>query len=322
MLALKEQDFHKKYADSLQSLEAELETETEEREVNVFVMGLPRSGTTLLTQLLYKNTDLYCTNNLIARFWKTPLVGAQLSKYTVSETSSDYYRSDFGRTSEIDHPHEFSWFWHDLLAVQGVGQYEPEEALSSIDWKKIRLKIINLNAILEGGLVFKPMELIGFHLPRFAELFKRALFVYVRRDLMDVALSISKARQAHGCGQDSWWGSYPPKAIYDKLKQKRESLQVVHQVLYFKSLYEKKLALVSSEQVLQTNYESICAQPGEFLEQVNNYASKIGVNLTVTNAPQPFSPRSKNSEQSVIDGLREAFAEAESEIAESPDLIP
>jgi hypothetical protein len=319
---LNEENFHKKFTGSLSSLESELEVETAENHLNIFVMGLPRSGTTLLTQLLYKNTDLYCTNNLIARFWKTPLVGAQLSKYTVSENPSDHYQSDYGRTSEIDHPHEFSWFWHDLLAVQGVDQYEPEKASSSIDWKKIRTKIINLNAILEGGLVFKPMELLGFHLPRFAELFKRALFVYVRRDPMDVALSISKARQAHGCGEDSWWGSYPPKAIYDKLKQKREALQVAHQVLYFKSLYEKMLALVSNEQVLQTNYESVCAHPSGFLEQVKDRADQIGGNLAVTHAPQPFSPRPKKSEESLLDGLREAFAEAEREITEAPDLNP
>ena len=304
------------------SLEAELETETEERQANVFIMGLPRSGTTLLTQLLYKNTDLYCTNNLIARFWKTPLVGAQLSKYTVSETTSDYYRSDYGRTSEIDHPHEFSWFWHDLLAVQGVGQYEPEKASSSIDWKKVRTKIINLNTILEGGLVFKPMELIGFHLPRFAELLKRALFIYVRRDPMDVALSIFKARKAHGLGQDSWWGSFPPKAIYNQLKQKRETLQVAHQVLYFKSLYEKKFGMVSREQVLQTNYESVCAHPAEFLDQLKNQANQIGGSIAITHAPQPFSPAPKKPEESLIDGLREAFAEAQSEIAKSPALKP
>ena len=319
---MNEQNFHKKFTGSLSSLESELETETEERQVNVFVMGLPRSGTTLLTQLLYKNTNLLCTNNLIARFWKTPLVGAQLSKYTVSENPSDHYQSHYGRTSEIDHPHEFSWFWHDLLGVKEVGQYEPEEASSSIDWEKVRSKIINLNAILGGGLVFKPMELIGFHLPRFAELFQRALFVYVGRDPMDVALSISKARQAHGCGEDSWWGSYPPKAIYDQLKKKREALQVSHQVLYFKSLYEKKLALVSSEQVLQTNYESVCARPVQFLEQVKERANRIGGDLAITKAPQPFSPRQKELEESTVDELSKAFGEAEREIAETPDLNP
>ena len=319
---MNEQDFHKKFTGSLSSLESELETETRERQVNVFVMGLPRSGTTLLTQLLYKNTNLLCTNNLIARFWKTPLVGAQLSRHTVSENPSDHYQSHYGRTSEIDHPHEFSWFWHDLLGVKEVGQYEPEEASSSIDWGKVRSKIINLNAILGGGLVFKPMELICFHLPRFAELFQRALFVYVGRDKMDVALSIFKARQAHGCGEDSWWGSYPPKAIYKQLKNKREALQVTHQVLYFKSLYEKKLALISSEQVLQTSYESVCARPVEFLEQVKERANRIGGDLAITKAPQPFSPRQKELEESTVDELSQAFDEAEREITEAPDMNP
>lgn len=319
---MKEQDFLKKFSGSLQSLESDLETETEEKVVNVFVMGLPRSGTTLLTQLLYKNTDLYCTNNLIARFGKTPLVGAQLSKFTISKPISDHYQSDYGRTSELDDPHEFSWFWHDLFHVQKVDQYTPEKVSNLIDWNKVKTKIINLNRILEGGIVFKPMELLGFHLSQFSELFKQALFVYIRRDPMEVALSIFKARRAHDCGEDSWWGSYPPKAIYDKLKQKEELLQIAHQVLYFKSLYEKQLTKLAANQVLETSYKSVCNSPSGFLDEIKTCASQLGGSLTITNIPQPFSIRQKNSEKSVLEELGNAFKVAESEIALSPDLNP
>ena len=317
---MKEQDFYKKFTGCLQSLENELEMEEQEKVVNVFVMGLPRSGTTLLTQLLYENTDLYCTNNLIARFWKTPLVGAQLSKFTISETSSARYSSNYGRTSEIDHPHEFSWFWHDLLKVGNVDQYNPEQASLSIDWKKVLTKIINLNRILGGGLVFKPMELVGFHLPKFAELFKQALFVYINRDPMEVALSILKARQANGCGECSWWGSYPPKAIYDKVKHKTELLQVTHQVLYFKSLYDNQLSKVPVHQILKTSYKSVCDSPKEFLEEIKNCATQLGGNLRIRNVPPPFSIRPKNFTESALDELRTAFTEAENEITNTPDL--
>src|SRR5581483_9026315 len=47
---------------------------------NIFILGLPRSGTTLLSQIIFNNLDLACTNNLIARFWDAPLCGTHLSK--------------------------------------------------------------------------------------------------------------------------------------------------------------------------------------------------------------------------------------------------
>ena len=89
---------------------------------------------------------------------------------------------------EIDHPHEFSWFWHDLLKVENVDQYNPQQASLSIDLKKGANENYQFKQNSGGGLVFKPMELVGFHLPKFAELFKQAPFVYINRDPMEVAL--------------------------------------------------------------------------------------------------------------------------------------
>ena len=106
------QKFLQKFSLSLDTLESELESGEDEVYSNIFVMGLPRSGSTLLTQILYNNTDLYCTNNLIARFWDTPLVGTQLSKLTIPKVALSEYETFYGRTFVIDQPHEFSRFKH------------------------------------------------------------------------------------------------------------------------------------------------------------------------------------------------------------------
>ena len=44
------------------------------------VVGPPRSGTTLLMQLLAAHLEVGYINNLIAAFWRAPLYGIRLSK--------------------------------------------------------------------------------------------------------------------------------------------------------------------------------------------------------------------------------------------------
>src|SRR5688572_30011389 len=46
----------------------------------VYIVGAPRSGTTLVSQLLAKYLDVGYINNLIARFWMRPLAGIRLSE--------------------------------------------------------------------------------------------------------------------------------------------------------------------------------------------------------------------------------------------------
>ena len=104
------------------------------------------------------------------------------------------------------------------------------------------------------------------------------------------------------------------------MKHKTELLQVTHQVLYFKSLYDKQLSKVPVQQVLKTSYKSVCDSPKEFLEEIKNCATQLGGNLRIRNVPPPFSIRPKNFTESVLDALRTAFTEAENEITNTPDL--
>ena len=55
-------------------------TEQPEHFPTLHVVGPPRSGTTLLMQLLAAHLEVGYINNLIASFWRVPLYGIRLSK--------------------------------------------------------------------------------------------------------------------------------------------------------------------------------------------------------------------------------------------------
>ena len=274
------QKFLQNFSQSLGTLESELECEEDEVHSNIFVMGLPRSGSTLLTQILYNNTDLYCTNNLIARFWDTPLIGTQLSKLTIPKVALSEYESFYGRTLGIDQPHEFSRFWQQAIKLDDFDSYDPQTIAEDIDWLGIKSKILNMNKILGGGIVFKPMELVGFHLNSMADNFEKSLFVYIERDPIEVAISILRARESSESSQ--WWGSYPPVEIFKQLKNLNLIDQIAHQVCYFRSLYEKYFSDTNNLQLFRINYRELCESPNQVLGEIKKAISSKNGELSIT----------------------------------------
>lgn len=303
------QKYLQKFSVSLDTLESELESGEDEVYSNVFVMSLPRSGSTLLTQILYNNTDLYCTNNFIARFWYTPLVGTQLSKLTIPKVALSEYESSYGRTFGIDQPHEFSRFWHQAIKLDNFENYDPQAIAEDIDWPWIKSKIINMNKILCGGIVFKPMEFVGFHLNSFLKNLKRSIFIYLERDPIEVSLSILRARKRTDSSQ--WWGSYPPGELFDYIKDKSLVEQVAHQVCYFKKMYEEKLLENSGHlQLLRLNYQELCDHPNEVLGKIKDAVCKNGGELTVDSLPKSLAKSSLQASSEEVMQMQQALKEA------------
>src|SRR6056297_1827548 len=77
----------------------------------LFVIGAPRSGTTLLTQLIANSFDISYINNLIARFYLAPLHGIRFSNTVLGDVRGSNFISDYARTNRLNEIHEFGYFW-------------------------------------------------------------------------------------------------------------------------------------------------------------------------------------------------------------------
>jgi hypothetical protein len=60
----------------------------------VFVLGVPRSGTTLTSQLLAYCLDAGYVNNAAARFWLAPVHGIRLARLIAGDRGERSFRSD------------------------------------------------------------------------------------------------------------------------------------------------------------------------------------------------------------------------------------
>jgi len=81
----------------------------------IFIVGAPKSGTTLLTQKLISKFELDYVSNLTARFWKKPSQGIKITKKlfpTERKRKFINFKSNFGITEGLLNVHEFGYFWN------------------------------------------------------------------------------------------------------------------------------------------------------------------------------------------------------------------
>jgi len=278
----------------------------------IFVFGLPRSGTTLLYQLISYSLDLGYVNNLIARFWLAPLHGIMLSKAVLGDARDGSFVSDYGKSINIAGPHEFSYFWMHWLGIRSI-----DEMLlfgsnrKDINWKRLKSVISCMQDIFEKGMVFKNNYVANL-LKNFSTNFDMPIFIYIERDVRDVALSILKARKSYYDNLDAWWGTYPPE--YHSLKTLPFHQQIAGQVTGLIRVYEKQIELIHEDSILRVNYDELCQSPASIIELIIERVNRLyGFPINFINRPPSEFQRTGmrrnlcEDEKKVLKSLRKNF---------------
>lgn len=112
-----EENFTRQVNEALLQLEKSTYHDCTIKHPFIFVFGLPRSGTTLLTQLLASTLNLGFINNFVARFWLAPVTGIRLARSLKLESQANSFRSEFGATAGLGDIHEFGYFWRHWLKI-------------------------------------------------------------------------------------------------------------------------------------------------------------------------------------------------------------
>lgn len=234
----------------------------------IFVIGLPRSGTTLLTQIIAHGLKIGYINNITARFWSAPLHGLKLSDTLIGKNQTPKFKSEYGATNSLSDIHEFGYFWRKWLNKEGfesitnAKKYDPD-----IDWNGLKNVLANMISYTENGFIFK--NIYGsYHIPKLDNLLKKTLWIYVERDPLDVAISNLNARQKFYGDAGKWWSYVPPE--YNKIKDLDAYPQIAGQLHYLKKFYYQELNKIISgrDNKLFIHYENLCANPTAFLNKL------------------------------------------------------
>lgn len=230
------------------------------------ILGAPRSGTTLVSQILASHLSIGYINNLIAAFWKAPIYGIELSKRLLGVEYKSNFDSSFGRTNGILEPHEFGYFWNYHLNYSGLQQLGGSHE-STINWEQLASTLNNMTYHFNAPVAFKSF-LFGFHAAAAVEYLPKTCFIYIKRDFLDNAFSILKLRKQLN-GNVEAWGSIKP-IQYDSLKSLSVHEQIAGQILCMEHEYLSQLEQVPVGNRMHFQYEDVCENPANFLSKIKD----------------------------------------------------
>jgi hypothetical protein len=223
----------------------------------LFLIGVPRSGTTFLTQLLIDKLDIGYISNTIARFWKVPAVGALLQNTLLDGKNYKIDgKSEFGATSGPLGPHEFGFFWqrwfpYGKTHFVTIGRNE----------KQLCREVAALENTLGKPMMFKNLAACSLHAHWLSEVFPSARFLLIRRNPIDVARSIYKARIIREGGVEHWFSVKPPS--YLELCNLSVEEQIARQILDIELHISQQLSRIDSSKWRVIDYDRMITNPND-----------------------------------------------------------
>ena len=272
----------------------------------IHVIGAPRTGTTLMTQLIATHLGAGCITNLAAAFWAAPVHGIRLSKHFFPRGINSNFHSTWGRTQGLMEPHEFGYFWTRIL---GHGLDEPADS-NSVDWQRLKLVLLNMLDAYGRPIVFKSFQL-AWHLPRMLQELPRTVWICMRRDPVQAASSVLRLRRGLS-GDETEWVSIKPKE-YAWLKDTDVYTQAAGQVFFTQRTLDQHIESVQGRNVLNVDYEELIKDPLGVLVSVRDLANKEGAELDILgDVPERFEGVNKPFDSTEARMLAQALNELRS----------
>lgn len=175
----------------------------------VFIIGAPRTGSTILYQALTNHFDVLYIDNLACRWHDNLLFGMWLSHRRFGHRPHKNFVAERGSTIEYgDHaPSECGGFWYRWLGKEDHFVDDAQVSEEMVDG--IRRELTTIINRFDAPLILKNLN-AGQRLRLLARCFPHAKFIYIRRGLDANRKSILKARQRAGIKPGEWWSVRPP----------------------------------------------------------------------------------------------------------------
>lgn len=226
----------------------------------IFIAALPRSGTTLLHQLIISNFSIGYVNNFLAKFWQAPYVGSIIEDEIIDKNYISSYCSNLGNTDGINEPHEWGWFWQKYLNIE-KGKFlcqNPKEQDYSILLK-------NLSAIestKKYSLIFKNFYTC-FNLELIKKILPNSKIIYLEREISDIKKSFIKARKIQN-RNDTFLNLF-----YEN--NNCENTDTDDQLEKQKDLLMKGMSFYKNSEIITINYNDLINNPKKNMEKIYQF---------------------------------------------------
>lgn len=191
----------------------------------ILIVSMPRTGSTLLNQLLISKLNISYVSNLMAVFYNSPIVGAKLQKSLIHNEINlvKEFKSVHGKTQEIFQPSEFGYFWSRHLSF-GKPFHEPESIndITNINFLQLNEELKAISSVLKNVVLYKCS--IGCFLLDYILKNTSCFVIHLSRNKTDTLKSIIKVRKERLGDERKWWSIRPNK--YEQMLSKTPKEQV------------------------------------------------------------------------------------------------
>jgi len=273
----------------------------------VFLIGAPRTGSTLIYQGITNSMNVIYIDNLMDILHRNMFYGAKLSNYLFGSKPHNCFKSRFGNTFRygLHAPSESGRFWYRWIhrGQHFVDKNELEQ--KSID--AMRSVIEAIEKKYNKTFIFKNLA-NGLRLRLIHQVFPNAKFIDIKRNPLDTAFSLLNARKQLNIPPDMWWGIIPPN--HPELENLEELEKVVKQIYYIERQIKRDKELFPEDNFLTVHYEDFCRNTFVEMQRIKNF---VDPHLTIHEAllPDIQSPdkKTKHRDYTIQKKLENIIAE-------------
>ncbi|MPY86451.1 MAG: sulfotransferase family protein [Luteitalea sp.] len=253
----------------------------------VFIVGAPRSGTTLMLQWLAASKRFAYPSNLLARFFGAPYIGSRIQQL-LTDPDMDYrdellssepeglaWISDVGKTRGMLQPHEFSYYWRRFFPIDQA-QKLTDAQLEASDPEGFAAGWAAIEAVFGKPIAAKGI-LLQYNLAQLAQWLPKSIFVHTQREPVHNIRSLLRARHSVYGTHAAWFSVRPPE--FEWLKHEDPYTQVAGQVLFTNESITRELALLMPHRAIPIEYEAFCREPAQVWARLQSSFRAFGFDL-------------------------------------------
>ncbi len=240
------------------------------RQPPIFILGAPRSGSTLIVQAITDAFDIGYLSNAHCRFFGWPALAERVLRPLVNKPRSSY-QSDYGVTKGKHAPSECGEWWYRFFRREPA--YVPAKEADPAKMVNFRRSLLALTDAFDKPVIFKNLY-VSLRIQAIVKHIPEALFIEVRRNEVDNAVSILEARKKIYGDYHAWFSVPPPNV--DALKQLPPTEQVIGQIRSIYHTIRNDLGRVGADRLLVLEYEKFCDDVHGSLEAISSFLKQRG----------------------------------------------
>ena len=268
----------------------------------VFIIGSPRSGTTMMMQYLANSGAFGYPSNFISRFYEAPYWGAQIQKlifdpkYNFNNELIDIipkitFNSYLGKTKGFLAPNEFWYFWRRFFKFNKNINHLNNIELKKVDKTFLLKELAGMETAFCRPMVFKGM-MLNWHLDYLMDILKEnVVFVYIKRNIAYNIQSLLFARKNFRGDVKTWYSFKPPE--YNKLIQFNPEKQVAGQIYYTNLAIERQLEKMPQKNKIIIQYEDFCDSSQGLTNSLLNCFNQLGHEISYKSENKQFNSTNK-----------------------------